>query len=72
MHGAAAETEHAVRGLNMLCAGLPTPHTLRPEVSRNRGDLRSAVPARSGDLRSAPGDLHEPHVNGPPVCYTGD
>ena len=33
-----------------LCAGLPTPHRVRPIGLQNPGDLRSAVPARSGDL----------------------
>jgi hypothetical protein len=32
-----------VRGSHALCAGLLTPHTRRPEVSRRRGDLRSGI-----------------------------
>jgi hypothetical protein len=36
-----------------LCAGLPTPHGVRPIGVQDSGDLRSAVSARSGDLRRA-------------------
>ena len=39
----------------LLCAGLPTPHRTRLIGRQIPGDLRSAVSARSGDLRSAVG-----------------
>ena len=42
----------------MLGAGLPTPHLRRPIDLTKPGDLRSAVSARSGDLRTSTSQIH--------------